>query len=632
MENCGCEIKPNTLEETDELMIKVNALNDAPLEENIENPFALTSEVDSQEMALIEEYSKFEVDYEKFKNIISSIQNPDDRRTLIVNFYNNIPNEAWNKAFEKAFNTKDRLFYAAYTKQNQKLLKFNITKAMVTNLSEIKYKTSACERTKAWLINEDANFSDDKPEVLANMKYNLYKIVAEVEEETIRIPYQTIIDNLKQLDKTWIGLFEYVIALADPKNENNLLKSIKQKGFGPKFLEDNFEFLHVTLRYRNHKFFNYNAVWNVILRPRIVCKEIGYFTVGHYNKFIGNIWVDDNFRGKGLLNNIFKYIKKEILPKEKFLFISTKTDAVLHCLSKFDEFDYKKDEYKFRVNKLGLTLPYKSPIAKSNEKGLDYPIENTFVLSHNDNELEIQHLKNISKFGILNDWFFTESFYPTVISHISTPPDTNYPTMADLYFATRSWSKPKPEDHIKIIGYTNDKNIIPSYYNYYIDGDEYIKHLVYEYDGEIYLYPCYQNELHFGLPNIDIRTVSKKVDFDYEIYYTPTNTLFEIKYPINKVIVLGEDFIKDQENLGTKNFRMMQFIRFMTDSYLYGIENSFNGILNNERYKTKIDEKFKIDNLTPIGFDTKTLDVKFEDKDKSFTLTKNIKEIINFLL
>ena len=118
----------------------------------------------------------------------------------------------------------------------------------------------------------------------------------------------------------------------------------------------------------------------------------------------------------------------------------------------------------------------------------------------------------------------------------------------------------------------------------------------------------------------------------YKIYKISNNILVEIKYPVNKVIILGEDFTRDEENLYTKNFKILQFMRFITDSYLCGIENSFNSILNNERYRTKINDKFKINDLTPIEFDTKTLDVKFESKDKTFTLTKNIKEIIDFLL
>ena len=621
----------------------LETINGAPLEGNdlseIVHPLSLTTDSGDDAIEELNQIANFGIEQDKFKAILNSIQNPDDRKALIVNFYNNIPDKLWNDIMYQAFKTVKTLNFEANQLKKQNLIDFDIKEELGNNLNEIRYKTSSCERSKAWQISEDSTFGDVKPEVLNIFKDIQYTVKGKVEEETIKIPYQTIIDNLKNIDSKMPGFFEYLFIISDPEERYNNLKLIKQKGVGAKSLESNLFLLFGILRYRNDKNYNNSLVWNSVIKSKITTKDIGYFTVSHQARFLGNVWVDPEFRGKGIAKTILKYVTDKILPKLGYIYVMSKTPAMLKLLDNLEEFDYKLDTYKYQTHKIGKTLPYTFPGVTQtggSRKGLDNYIENLYVID-NGNENFIHDLKRNSHTERVKTILFNEEFYPTMgLSDRKVEfVDQEIPTMEELHLVTRQWytgNQNQPETKIKIIGYTNDKNVIPSYYNYYTEQDDYFKHLVYEYESEIYLYPCHDNKLHFGLPLQDIRTISKKVNFDYEIYYTPTNTVFEIKYPINKVIVLGEDFTKDEENLGTKNFRMMQFIRFIMDSYLYGIENSFIGILNNERHKTKINDKFKIDNLTPIGFDQKTLDVKFESKDKSFTLTKNIKEIINFLL
>lgn len=635
-------IEENRLER--EMLIKdLETINGAPLEgddlSGLVHPLAFSTDSGDEAIEELNQIANFEIEQDKFKSIINSIQNPEDRKALIVNFYNKIPNKVWNDIMYQVFKTVKTLNFEANQLIKQNLIDYAIREETVNNLNDIRYKTSSCERSKAWQINEDASFGSLKPEVLGIFRDFQYTVKAKVEEETIKIPYQTIIDNIKIIDSKMPGFFEYLFIISDPEGRYNDLRLIKQKGIGAKALENNLFLLFGILRYRNDKDFNDSLVWNSVIRSKISTKDIGYFTVCFQSRYLGNIWVDPEFRGKGIAKAMLKFVTDKLLPKLGYIYVMSKTPAMLKLLDNLEEFDYKMDTYKYQTHKIGKALPYTFPGVTQtggSRKGLDYHVENLYVID-NGNEEFIHDLKRNNHTERVKTILFDEDFYSTMslsdrnIQFV----DLEIPTMEELFLVTRQWyigNQNQPETKIKIIGYTNDKNVIPGYYNYYNEQDDYFKHLVYEYDGETYLYPCHDNKLHFGLPMQDIRTVSKKLDFDYEIYYTPTNTLVEIKYPINKVIILGEDFTKDEEKLYTKNFKILQFMRFITDSYLYGIENSFNSILNNERYRTKINDKFKINDLTPIDFDTKTLDVKFESKDKTFTLTKNIKEIINFLL
>lgn len=629
----------------------LQAFNDAPLEGcTLQNPFELTTESGDDNIHEIEEVVAFNRKYhDQFKPILNSIQNPEDRIQLIKSFYNTIPNKVWNELLNGVFKTDSNKCLDRFAKQYHKIISYDIKQEPTLSLSEVRYKTSVCERSKAWLIQEDTSFSNDKPEVLSQLKYNMYVVKAKIEEETIQIPFIPILDAIKSMDQTYNGMFEYIFSNSDIDD----LKIIRKKGIGQKKLENDNNILFGILRYRDDKVFKNNLAWNTIVRSRIKCEDIGYFTYGEYTRFIGNIWVDPRFRRNGVGKAIMDYITNKLLPKAGFIYINSKTPEMIKLIRAQEKFDYDRDEYKVRIDNIGLSLPYQfnldnSNVGNPNTKGLNSYIENMFVLSWYGNEDYIKDLKHNMHSETLKSMLFNENFFPSIkigdeqVQFV----DRNIPTAEELYIVTRSWynkeNENQPKTKINIIGYTNDKNIIPGYYNYYTEQDEYFKHLVYEYDNEIYLYPCHKDKLHFGIPLQDIRTISIKPEYDYEIYYTNDEVVFITKTWNNKCIepkidriILDEDFngrfTETEISKADNNFRFIQFLNFMATLKTTGIERVFDSYPMDTRYGKNLRSKLKIDDFTPIEFNKNTLEVKFQSNDGSFTTTRSIKEIFNFL-
>lgn len=642
----------------------LQAFNDSPLEGcTLANPFDLTTDSGDDKIKTFEAITEFENKYHShFKKILESVQNPDDRIALIQSFYDTMPDEVWNDLMVKSFRTNPNKCLDRFVKQKHRILSYDIKKEAGTTLSDVRYKTSVCERSKAWLIQEDTSFSGDKPEVLAQMKYNMYTVKAKIEEETIQIPFNDIIATLKMMDGLYNGIFEYMFISADlsdlkASNSSNPYRILRMKGNGPKKLEENNQIIFGVLRFRNDKVHGNNLVWNTIVKSRVKCEDIGFFTYGEYTKFIGNIWVDPRFRKYGIGKTIMDYITSKLLPKAGYIYINSKTPEMIKLIEAQDKFDHKHDDYKVRVHKIGKSLPYQfvsetmNP-AKSHLKGLDSYIESMYVLSWYSNQDFIKDLKSRFETETLKSMLFCEDFFPSIcigndkVQYV----ENDIPTAEELHLVTRSWyagSENQTKTKIKIIGYTSDKNVVPGYYNYYTEQDEYFKHLVFEYKDETYLYPCHDGELHFGIPFQDIRTISTQISYDIDIHYTNDEVLFithTSKISSNKtfdkittVITLDNDFnskypdYDGEENATSNNFRMVQFIDFMHAYGTTGIENVFKRYSPETRYGKNLRAKFNIDDFTPVSFDSRTLQVKFESKDKTFTTEKNLKEIFDFL-
>lgn len=558
-----------------------NNLEDAVCMANPEfTPDGFSWEITSSNDESIEaEKEQFKKDVETFKSVTAALGTPEEKVPFILDFYDSIvPDSIWNEMMEKYFKTKLQKNLNINSQRKLTLINYEIGESK-KSLNDVRYMTSNCERSTGWLINEDKNFANEKPEILSFFKTKMYSVVAKVTEEKVQIPFFNIGATLRLMEYDLPFLYEYCFY----KTFGYLhRKVIRSKEMVP-LLESDPSLLMGIVRYRNSEIFGNNPAWNLVIRNHTIVKDIGYFTVSSYSKYIGNIWVDPAFRRQGILGAMFKYIKSKLLPKEDFLFVATKNPTVVKALNDFN------------LKYIGKSLPYISENASYELKSKlnkNY-LETIFCIAHDQmpsNELIHSRLNDINM-------LYTRDSFPLL-----TPPNDSIPEGIHLMDALKEFPC-MVNNPIKVICKTNDINVVPEYYNFYSSNfrNHSNTHIVYELNRVKYTYPCFDNEELF--PVGDIHIISKKIeDFRIDVLFNGDETIV-IKHTnqMDKVIFRGKLIDATISKIQIKSFfEHIQYgiERIKIDSYYHAVE-----IINNE--------------------------VKFVyDTDTSIVAYKNIEEVI----
>lgn len=472
----------------------------------------------SDEEARENEKEQFKIELDRFKAVTDAIMVPEDKLPFIIDFYDNIISDnIWNEYMEKHFKTKLQKNLNLNSQRKLKLISYEIGESK-KSLNDVRYMTSNCERSIGWLINEDKNFANEKPEILSFFKTKMYAVTAKVTEEKAQIPFFDIGATLRWMEHDLPYLYEYCFY----KTFGYLHRKVIRSRDMANLIESDPSFAMGIVRYRNSETFGNNPAWNLVIRNHTVVKDIGYFTISSYSKYVGNIWVDPAFRRQGILGAMFKYIKTKLLPKEDFLFVATKNPTVVKALNDFN------------VKYIGKGLPYISentPYELKAKLNKNY-LESIFCIAHSDmpsNELIHSRLNDDS---IL----YTRDSFPLL-----APPNDSIPEGIHLMDALKEFPC-IVNNPIKVICKTNDVNVVPEYYNFYSSNSKNHSntHIVYELNNVKYTYPCFDNEELF--PVGDIHIVSKRIeDFRIDVLFNGDETIV-IKHTntADKVIFRGK--------------------------------------------------------------------------------------------
>ena len=547
--------------------------------------------------AIAIENEQFQKDLETFKAVTNTINVPEDKVPFILDFYDNIISDnIWNEFMEKYFKTKLPKNINLNSQRKLTLLNYEIGESK-KSLNDVRYMTSNCERSIGWLINEDKNFANEKPEILSFFKTKLYSIMAKTQEEKVQIPFFEIGATLRSMECDLPYLYEYCFYKIFGYLHRKVIRS---KEMVP-LLESEPSFVMGIVRYRNSEIFGNNPAWNLSIRNQTIVKEIGYFTVSSHSKYVGNIWVDPAFRQKGILYAMFKYIKDKILPTEDFLFMATKNPTVVKALNTFN------------VKYIGKGLPYISENTSYELKSKlnkNY-LEAIFCIAHKrlpSNEVIHSNLNN-------GNILYTRDSFPSLLTDTDGNPNGIYLIDALKEFPCMV------NNPIKVICKTNDINVVPEYYNFYSHNfkNHSNTHIVYELNGIKYTYPCFDNEELFPLG--DIHIVSKKIeDFKIDVLFNNDETIV-IKRSnnsnpnqMNKVLFRGN-------LVGIPKEQIQSFFELIQ----YGIEQ----INIEETYPIKIKSEYKINRNGYKAVEIIDQQIKFIfNNDTNIAIYKNIEEVI----
>lgn len=545
--------------------------------------------VDNSEERITEK-EQFVKDLETFNSITNSLSTPEEKVQIIIDFYDNIiPDAIWNEYMQKYFKTKLAKNFNINTQRKLTLINYEIGESK-KSLNDVRYMTSTCERSTAWLINEDKNFANEKPEVLSFFKTKLYSATAKIQEEKVQIPFFDIGSTLRLMCTELPYIYEYCFYKVYGYLHRKVIRSRDMVNL----IEKEPSFAMGIVRYRNSEEFGNNPAWNLVIRNHTVVKDIGYFSVSSYGKYIGNIWVDPAFRRKGVMDSMFKYIKNNILPKEDFLFIATKNPTVMKALSSF------KTKY------IGKDLPYISsnaPYELKQKLARNY-LETIFCLAHDkipSNEVIFNTLNN-------NEILFTEESFPYLLSDGEKPGGEQFINMMNKNGLSR----------LKYICTTNDKNIVPEYYNFYSSDfkNHSNTHIVFELDNNIYLYPYFDGELL--VPLNAITSIAHRIEeFKIDVLFNGDETIV-IKHTNkeDKIIFRG----KLLDNTIGKN-QIQLFFEYIQ----YGIER----VQVEEFYTLRKEEHYAINRDGYHAIEIDGNQVKFVSNiDTQVVVYKNIEEVI----
>lgn len=162
-------------------MENVNNENNENNENNLEDvvcmanpeftPDGFSWEITSSNDESIEaEKEQFKKDVETFKSVTAALGTPEEKVPFILDFYDSIvPDSIWNEMMEKYFKTKLQKNLNINSQRKLTLINYEIGVSKKP-LNDVRYMTSNCERSTGWLINEDKNFANEKPEILSFFK------------------------------------------------------------------------------------------------------------------------------------------------------------------------------------------------------------------------------------------------------------------------------------------------------------------------------------------------------------------------------------------------------------------------------------------------------------------------------
>lgn len=372
----------------------------------------------------------------------------EDIMIIVSHLYDNIEDETYNQALFKTLKTKKQLNVFSNIDMNVNLLTWKIDESKVP-FTDIKYKTVTSERADAYKIIEDKTFGCTRPEIVQSItNFKTYELRAKYTDDVTTIPYRTIFENLLELNKTLPYFFEYIVSkvlgLRQHLTVNQLIK------LSDKTL---FEIL-CWLHYRSDKEFKNSVAWNVNISQRTKVEALGYFTISEKNGTIGNFWVDDRFRNKGLAKTMMLHITKNILPNHDYLFITTKNETM------------KKHIKDCGGQYVGKCYPYiKNKDSDKNEhisvflNPVKYP----------DKEIPFSILIDLDSWSSTQPEFSSE-LYKKFENNFPKSPDCELFEMTTLQ-VYQEWLNPSSE-HITILGVTKDGSVLPEF------KDSYLKEIV----------------------------------------------------------------------------------------------------------------------------------------------------------
>jgi len=460
----------------------------------------------NQEEESIEIFEEFNKSFKSFINIISSLKPTEikERNEFIRHFYDNIEPIIWNNMFSEFFKTKKDKSLTNFITIKDSILDYTIVADPNLSLVDIKYKTSGIENYQAWKIEEDLEFANVKPELLNFTGSRTFCVKAKIARETIKIPFNEILDTLLRMDKKYIGIIEYLFNSVLP--ELKTLKEIRKDGI--KLLKENSDILIRDLCYRNSPENELGYIWNTVTSNSIQIKNIAYFTLSKSSNIIGNFWVHPSFRNNKIASKIFEYLMTKELSKLNFFIIQTKNPLMESLIKK-----QENSEKGIKVFEIGRTTGFESekyPFKAEEKSRLDYN-EKTFVIFKT--ELTQDAYKNIFDFIMTNSPFMMNS---TFVEHLNQK--FEIPKIDKYHFLNlfEVMVYGKENENIIKLNETNDILILPKFYNAY--KNEWIKHpgQILKINEDFYFLPKFDNDLYIPYTD-DIRALliplENKVDY-----------------------------------------------------------------------------------------------------------------------
>lgn len=537
---------------------------DAP----VEFDWGVTSEQDNPEtiettrQALLQTTKEnLEKKYKQYLTILKTLKpEAQERAYIIVNFYNRLEDNEWNYLFKQFFQTKKHKNLINFIESKYTLLDYKIVNEPTKSLEDEKYKTATIERYYSWQIADDKTFSNYKPEILDFIGTKFYQVKAHILQETVTIPYIGIMSTLKEMETKYAGIIEFVF---NSDNQNpKTLKELKKDGY--KFLQEDSDILLNKLRYRNDEEHSNNFVWNVSVNNKTIIKDIGFFSYAKMSRIIGNVWIDEKFRGNGISHKIFEYIAKTILPKEKSIFILTKNPIMEKGIKEISKYNpYNPETNKgIRSIEIGRDKPYKSPLDTSEKLTLSN--EKVFVVTLDNDK---SYLKDLADEHLPNGMALNLKTYSDLFKALTYIPFDKFCTK--VLIDTIEDDKLKSLSGIKLLNYTNDENILPEVYNKYINEMVKISVQPLIIEDEYWYLPIYNTEFgpeYFLESSTDIRSFLIKPNIEFEIFETDLEWIVLI----NKELLYYTK--KNFEYLTKENLEKLFSKRFL------GVENIFKNI------------------------------------------------------
>lgn len=535
-------------------------------------------EVEEQNIDIFEEFDK---NFLTFKNIISGLR-PDEieeRNEFIRHFYDNVEPAIWNKMFSEFFKTKKDKSISKFVKIKDSILDFSIVADPNLSLADIKFKTSSIENYQSWKIEEDLEFANVKPELLDFVGSRTFCVKAKVARETLKIPFNEILDTLIRMDKKYIGIVEYLFNSI--MSIKKTLKEIRKDGI--KYLKENPDILLYNLCYRNSPEFSMSYIWNAVISNSIKIRNIAYFTISKNTNIIGNFWVHPSFRNNKIASKIFDYLMLKELPKLNFFIIQTKNPLMESLIKK-----QENSEKNIKVFEIGRATCYESekyPFSSKEKERLDYN-EKTFVIFKN--ELTGEAYKNIFDFIGSNSPFLLLS---TFLGHLNQKfeiPETAAYNFMNLF---KVLLYGKEDNVISRMNYIENKNVLPKFYNGY--KNEWVQYSgqILKIDEEYYFLPKFDNNLYIPYTE-DIRSLLIKMENNVNYYETEKEFIVIINNQEKEAYIYNKALFS---NLNIDTLKWLFDYKHLGEEFLISpIKNQCNRV---EIDYNNLEINFIIDNL-----------------------------------
>jgi len=449
----------------------------------------------------------------------------EDTMIIATEFYSKIDSSIFNSILYRMFKTEKNKGFFQNQNLKYKILDFKISPS-TKEFNEVIYKTTTSEKKDSILIIEDEKFSNMKPELINNFTdFKLYGFFCKYIEEITEVPFTEIFEKFKEVSKYFPYFLDYIISNSEIESIH-LNKPLDLKTF---LSFDNITKLKMVLniRYREDQEFQNAHAWNVKIKEKIKIQEVGYFSITGKNGIIGNFFIENKFRKHGMAKAGLEYIKKEILPKNEYLIITTKHNSM------------KKSIEDLGGLFIGRTTPYIS------DKNTD---RNEFVYIFSNDTLTSEWLiKIIEK---VKGLAITPEMFQLIMNNITNkniPEELKDLNPHHLYSLFQNYKNGLMNEFYTIIGVTEDQSVTPKYRNRFTEEDVTYPHLVFKHNKTemVLFYPLLTNN-----KNENVFMVS----FEDNIYGAAKIFDYSIK--------LTEDLNTDPDNYTHKNERFFEFIRF----------------------------------------------------------------------